>query len=198
MVKYLWVLSLVLFSEALFAQDMTSLVLKVKAKLEQVNDYEADGRMKTDVSFIKAPIGKVKVYFKKPNKFRLKKDGGISLLPKGGVSVNMNSVFATTDFVALAAGESMIDGAKTKIVKLLPNNENGDIILTTLYIDELNDYSALQDKKIVGIDPGKEDLIYCVDDASKNANIFRYSQNQRRKETKMKKIQQYHFSYENK
>jgi hypothetical protein len=56
-----------------------------------------------------------------------------------------------------------------------------------LYIDELNDYSHLQGKKIVGIDPGKEDLIYCVDAASKDANIFRYSQNQRRKETKMKK-----------
>jgi len=56
-----------------------------------------------------------------------------------------------------------------------------------LYIDELNDYSALQNKKIVGIDPGKEDLIYCVDDASKDATIFRYSQNQRRKETKLKK-----------
>jgi hypothetical protein len=56
-----------------------------------------------------------------------------------------------------------------------------------LYIDELNDYSTLQDKKIVGVDPGKEDLIYCVDDASKDANVFRYSQNQRRKETKMKK-----------
>jgi len=56
-----------------------------------------------------------------------------------------------------------------------------------LYIDELNDYSGLQDKKIVGIDPGKEDLIYCVDDDSKDANVFRYSQNQRRKETKMKK-----------
>ena len=56
-----------------------------------------------------------------------------------------------------------------------------------LYIDEVNDYSALQDRKIVGIDPGKEDLIYCVDDASKDANVFRYSQNQRRKESKIKK-----------
>lgn len=56
-----------------------------------------------------------------------------------------------------------------------------------LYIDELNDYSALQNKKIIGIDPGKSDLIYCVDDASKDANVFRYSQDQRRKETKMKK-----------
>jgi outer membrane lipoprotein-sorting protein len=120
------------------AQDMTALVMKVKAKLDLVNDYEADGKMKTDVSFIKAPIGKVKVFFKKPNKFRLRKDGGISLLPKGGVSVNMNTVFATTDFVALAAGDAVIGGTKTKVVKLLPSNENNDIVLTTMYIDEAN------------------------------------------------------------
>jgi hypothetical protein len=56
-----------------------------------------------------------------------------------------------------------------------------------LYIDELANYSDLQNKKIVAIDPGKNDLIYCVDGASKDANIFRYSQNQRRKETKLKK-----------
>jgi len=69
--------------------------------------------------------------------------------------------------------------------KRLPSAKKG--VSKELYIDELNDYSALRDKTIVGIDPGKEDLIYCVDDASKDANVFRYSQNQRRKETKMKK-----------
>lgn len=126
------------YSPFTYAQDMTALVMKVKAKLDQVNDYEADGKMKTDVAFIKAPVGKIKVFYKKPNKFRLKKDGGISLLPKGGVSVNMNSVFSTTDFVSLGAGESAIDGTKTRIVKLLPVNENNDIVLATLYIDELN------------------------------------------------------------
>ena len=69
--------------------------------------------------------------------------------------------------------------------KRLPNAKKG--ISKELYIDELNDYSALQNKKIIGIDPGKSDLIYCVDDASKDANVFRYSHDQRRKETKMKK-----------
>ncbi len=117
---------------------MTTLIAKVKAKLDLVTDYEAVGHMKTDVSFIKAPIGKVKVYFKKPNKFRLKKEGGISLLPKGGVSVNMSSIIATNEFVALAAGESVIGGTNTRIVKLLPTNENSEIVLTTLYIDEAN------------------------------------------------------------
>ena len=120
------------------AQDMTALIEKVKAKLEQVNDYVADGYLKTDVTFIKAPAGKVKVYFKKPSKFKLKKDGGISILPKGGVSINMSAVFTTGDYVALAAGESTVNGVKTKMVKVLPTDENSNIILATLYIDETN------------------------------------------------------------
>ena len=69
--------------------------------------------------------------------------------------------------------------------KKLPMMKNG--ISRELYIDELDDYSTLQNKTIVGIDPGKDDLIYCVDNASTDANVFRYSQDQRRKETKMKK-----------
>lgn len=135
---FFFVLALMISYTGVQAQDMTALVTKVKAKLDQVIDYEADGNMKTDVSFIKAPIGKVKVYFKKPNKFRLKKEGGISLLPKGGVSVNMSTIITTSDFVALAAGETVIDGFKTKIVKLLPTNEASEIVITTLYIDEPN------------------------------------------------------------
>src|SRR6476620_7684342 len=119
-----------------FSQDMTELVNKVRAKLDQVNDYVAEGSLKTDVSFIKAPIGRVKVYFKKPDKFRLKKERGISILPKGGVSINLSSIVTTNNFAAIAAGESTVDGIKTKVIKLLPTDENSEIILSTLYIDE--------------------------------------------------------------
>jgi len=58
---------------------------------------------------------------------------------------------------------------------------------TELYVDELKDTTAYQSKKIVGIDPNKGDLIYCVDGCSKESTTFRYSQDQRRKETKSKK-----------
>jgi outer membrane lipoprotein-sorting protein len=137
--KKLVIFSLMItFSFAAIAQDMTALINKVKAKLDQVNDYTAEGVLKTDVTFIKAPAGKVKVYFKKPNKFKLKKDGGISILPKGGVSVNTSSMIMTDNYVALAAGESVVEGVKTKIVKLLPTDENSEVVLSTLYIDEAN------------------------------------------------------------
>lgn len=120
------------------AQDMTALINKVKAKMDQVNDYTAEGKMKTDVAFIKAPIGKVKVLYKKPNFFKLQKDGGISILPKGGVTVNMRSIITTSDFMALDAGEQMINAQKLRVVKLLPTADNSDVILTTMYIDEAN------------------------------------------------------------
>ena len=121
-----------------FSQDMTALVNKVKAKLDQVNDYIAEGSMKTDVAFIKAPVGRVKVYFKKPNHFKLKRDGGISILPKGGVNVNMSTLVAGNDFAAIASGDAVIKGTKVKVVKLLPTTDNSDVVLSTLYIDETN------------------------------------------------------------
>lgn len=132
----LLVLSSVIVHLSTLGQDATALVKSLKAKLEKVNDYVAEGRMKTDVAFIKAPAGKVKIFYKKPNKFKLKRDGGISILPKGGVSVNMSSLLSSGQFIAIASGESVVDGTKVKIVKLLPSGDNSDVVLTTLYIDE--------------------------------------------------------------
>ena len=118
------------------AQDMMPLIRKVKAKLDLVNDYTASGSMKTDVAFIKAPIGKVTIYYKKPSKFKLKKDGGISVLPKGGISVNMSNVLAEKDFVAISSGKQLVGSFMTTVVKLIPTSETSDIVLATLYIDE--------------------------------------------------------------
>ncbi|MDD2793336.1 MAG: hypothetical protein PHD73_09155 [Sediminibacterium sp.] len=120
------------------AQDVTELVKKVKAKLDQVNDYTATGKMKTDVAFIKAPVGSIKVFYRKPNLFRLQRNGGISVLPKGGVSVNIGNMIVSDGFTALDAGTGMIGKSKARIIKLLPEGDNNDVILSTLYIDEVN------------------------------------------------------------
>jgi outer membrane lipoprotein-sorting protein len=112
------------------------LVKKVKAKLDKVNDYVATGKMKTDVVFIKAPISNIKAYYKKPNKFQVKRDGGISLLPKGGVSVNISSLLLTEEYTAIDASNGTVDNQPVRIIKLLPLNENSDVVLTTMYIDE--------------------------------------------------------------
>jgi outer membrane lipoprotein-sorting protein len=125
-------------SNYLFAQDETELVKKVKAKLDKVNDYTAEGKMRIDVSFIDAPESKVMVYYKKPDKFKVKKNGGISILPKGGVSVNLGMLLGNENYDIVPGKDFKLNGTDTKVVKLLPQNENSDVVLATLYIEEKN------------------------------------------------------------
>jgi hypothetical protein len=75
---------------------------------------------------------------------------------------------------------------KDKVGKRVQQKKGGN---KEQYIDELKnkDYKELKNKKIVAIDPNMSDLLYCVDGDNKERNFFRYTQNQRRKETKHKK-----------
>ena len=72
-----------------------------------------------------------------------------------------------------------------------PNSFSKDVYLEDMPIEERQFY---KDYNIVGIDPGKEDLIYCTSVRyDKNGRLyilkFRYSQDQRRHETKSKRYQ---------
>jgi hypothetical protein len=118
-----------------FSQTPEEVVKAVKDKLDKVSDYEASGKMKTNVIFIKAPIANVKVFYKKPNKLRINNESGISFIPKGSVNINLGNIFInTTGFDMIDMGKE----AKTnlRIIKLLPRDENSDVVLSTLYIDE--------------------------------------------------------------
>jgi hypothetical protein len=120
---------------ALHAQTAEEIVNNVKAKLDKVVDYEAKGKMKTNVIFIKAPIATVKVYFKKPNKLRISNESGISFIPKGSVNINLSTIFInTTGFDIIDVGKE--NGSNLRIIKLLPKDENAEVVLSTLYIDE--------------------------------------------------------------
>ena len=91
--------------------------------------------MRTNVIFIKAPVAAVKVFYKKPNKLRINNENGISFVPKGSVNVNLYNIFVSP------SGYDILDGGKEsgtnlRIIKLLPKEENADVVLSTLYIDE--------------------------------------------------------------
>jgi hypothetical protein len=117
------------------AQTAEDVINQVRAKIATVNDYEANGKMKTNVAFIKAPLAKVKVYFKKPNKLRVKNESGISFIPKGSVNINLGNIFATSgNYDIIDVGKESTTGLR--IIKLLPQDENADVVLSTLYIDE--------------------------------------------------------------
>jgi len=129
----------IIFGLSLFiqlsAQAPQELINKVMAKLEKVNDYTAKGKLKTNVVFIKAPIASVKVYYKKPDKMKIVNENGISFIPKGSVNINLAKFLSGSgNYEIVDAGTELSTGLR--ILKLLPSDENSEIVLSTLYIDE--------------------------------------------------------------
>jgi outer membrane lipoprotein-sorting protein len=128
------------------AQDANELIKKVKDKLALVTDYQAEGVMKTDVSFMKVPESKVTIFYKKPDKFKIKKQDGISIVPRGGGNINLAALFEGNNYTAVSAGKGTVNDAAVAIIKLLPLDEKSDVVVSTLYIDEKD---ALVKKAII-------------------------------------------------
>jgi outer membrane lipoprotein-sorting protein len=117
------------------AQDANTLIRLVKARLDRVRDYKAAATMDINVPFINAPRSAVMVFYRNPDKFRVQKPDGISVLPKGGVRVNMASLLAGNNYSIVDAGSAKVGSVNTRVIKLLPTNEADNVVLSTLYID---------------------------------------------------------------
>jgi outer membrane lipoprotein-sorting protein len=134
--KRFFIFPLFLFSiQEAKSQTPDELLQGIKDKMEKVNDYEARGSLKTNVAFIKAPVAGVKIFYKKPDKMKIVNEKGISFIPKGSVNINL------TRLLTASGNYEIIDGGKEtatgfRILKLLPTDENSEIVLSTLYIDE--------------------------------------------------------------
>src|SRR5450631_1743066 len=135
-VKSYLLICLLLFNQTEFirAQEPAVLMKQIGVKLEKISDYEADAFLKTEISFLKVPDAKVKIYYKKPDKIKIKNENGISLVPKETVSISLYSL-VNSPFQALDGGTDLVQGIPVRIIKLLPTDENGELVLAILYID---------------------------------------------------------------
>lgn len=121
------------FANQVKCQTAEEMLQKIKQKLDKVNDYEASGKMKTNVAFIKAPVANVKIYYKRPNMLRIINESGISFIPRGSVNISLNSIF--TDLQKFDIIDAGNDSEGLHIIKVLPKEDTAEIVLSTLYID---------------------------------------------------------------
>jgi hypothetical protein len=121
------------------SQSIDQLVKSVRERLDKVADYEAVGKMKTNVSFLKIPVSQVSIFYKKPNKLKLKSSKGFSFLPKGAVNINMNQLLQDKNYTVIDAGKEILNGITTRVAKLIPLTEESDVVISTVYIDPVNE-----------------------------------------------------------
>ena len=116
------------------SKDPDVILKRVKEEFNKVKDYQVDVNIKVDVDFIKVPETNAKIYFKQPDKIHFDSEG-FAMLPKDGMDFSPMS-FLKNDYTALYQKEDNIDGHQVSIIKVIPASEKGDIVLSTLWIDQ--------------------------------------------------------------
>lgn len=134
--KKIFLLLLIIVAANTFAQskDPNKIIDAVKQKFEKIHDYQADVNIHVDVNFIKIPDKKAKIFFKQPDKVKIQSQG-FAMLPKQGINFspiqllkgNSSAIFVRTD---------VVDGKKLDVIKIVPSSDTGDVVLSTVWIDE--------------------------------------------------------------
>ncbi len=132
--QYLLILFVVFFSISAYSQDSNEIIKKVKEKQKLLNDYKADIQIKVAIDFLKVPDVQAKIYYKKPDKFKIVSDGFL-MLPKEGFNFSPESFFKE-DFTSVFVKKEKLNSYQTNVIKIIPNNDKSELVLSTLWIDE--------------------------------------------------------------
>ncbi|MCU0330844.1 MAG: hypothetical protein MUC47_07690 [Candidatus Kapabacteria bacterium] len=135
MIRFLLVTTLlVTTSRIALATDAQELLRNVTNKLQGVQTYVADVRIKVDIAFLKAPESKATIYFKAPNRTAIDAPG-FAMIPKQGADLSAANILRRPH-QAIDGGTAPFQGKTLRRVKVLPTEENADIVVATLWIDE--------------------------------------------------------------
>ena len=118
---------------SLQAQDAELLLKSVGQNMDKIQRFEADALVKVDVDFINIKDRKMKIIFESPDKFTFKAEG-LALLPKKGLQMDYLQLLKAK-YTAIDVGEEVVRDRKTRIVKVIPEAEDADVILAQLWID---------------------------------------------------------------
>lgn len=131
---FLFIILASLFTvSSLQAQDAESMLKSVGQTMDKILRFEADALIKVDVDFINIKDRKMKVRFESPDKFTFEAEG-LALLPKKGLQMDYLQLLKVK-YTAIDVGEEVIRNKKTRIIKVIPEAEDSDVILAQLWID---------------------------------------------------------------
>ena len=118
--------------------DAQKLIRELNKKFYALNDYSANIFMKFDIPGVKMNNMNGKVFFKKPNKFRIRTKG-IFFLPKQNPMQNVSNMFLDTNaYTTVISGYEVIDNRKCAIINMIPLKNDNELILGKFWVDVSN------------------------------------------------------------
>jgi hypothetical protein len=121
--------------EAAGMENPSPMLDSLKTKLSLVRDYSADVKISLNVSFIRIPVRTAKVFYKKPDKVRIKSPAFV-MLPKKGINFKMQELLEKPHTAVWIKREKK-RGVLCEVVKIIPLEDNPEVIVATAWIDRL-------------------------------------------------------------
>ncbi len=135
--KFVFLFLMIIFSMSEFSpqsKNPDEILDGVKEAFKKIEDYEVDIRVKIDVDFLKVPDSEARLYFKQPNKIHVESEK-FALLPRQGLDFSPLGLLSGK-YTALYEQEDTIRNIPTSVVKIIPLGNDGDIILSTFWVDQ--------------------------------------------------------------
>ena len=132
------IIILIAHQSAFSAVDESEKLLKdAITRISKVADYTCDVELIIDVDFIKIGNRKGKLTFMKPDSIKYDIEG-FALLPKIDFFSQIKKI-NSKEFTIIAQGTEKVSNAECKVLKIIPNKIDADLILGQLWIDNSKD-----------------------------------------------------------
>lgn len=116
--------------------DASQLYSRLRDRVFSVKDYVADVVLHIDVSFMRVPQLRGKLYYKNPGKLKLVRQGGLSILPRRTINLSLAGLLPAGNATVIDAGKETVEGRVVRVLKVVPESDASDIVLTKLWVDE--------------------------------------------------------------
>lgn len=135
MMKQILTILIAIAALSIHAGEKPGELLKAfREKTMKVHDYKAKVNIKVEVDFVKIKDRKAVVLYERPDTFKFSA-GGFVLLPKKGVDMEYLSILQD-DYTALDAGTETIRDKTVRVIKVIPANDDQDLVLAKMFIHE--------------------------------------------------------------
>ncbi len=113
-----------------------SILEKVRAYASKVHDCQATVQIVPKIEAFKIPNTKATIFYKDPEKFKIKTDG-MAFFPKTGFPFPPTA-FLKKKFTVIQEPDESVEKNACYVLKLIPSGEKSEIVLSTIWVDKQN------------------------------------------------------------
>jgi hypothetical protein len=136
MIRYLLLIFVLFGFEILLGQDIDQDLLRIKQRMDSIEEFTANLVLDLDVDFINMPTKRAEIHYVKDKPVKFSSDDFV-LIPKRGLDFSMNEIFKYP-FITVDRGPVEKDGRMHRLINVIPTDKKADYAIATLMLDTVS------------------------------------------------------------